>query len=271
MKLDKKGLLGTVVFHSIILILFMVFGFTTPLPLPGEEGILINFGADNVGLGTTEPAMAEPQARQEMERQPSPPVETSQAEAEESVMTQNIEEAPAVASSNESIIEESPEPVQEETKPVEQPEEEKPVEEPRRPDPRTLYPGRSTSSSTSSSEGVTQAGGNQGSPSGSTESSSYIGEGLGTEGISFSLEGRGKVTLPEPRFEGQKQGIVVVEIIVDRDGNVISAREGVRGSTTADPYLLNAAKEAALKSKFTAKSDAAVRQRGQITYQFKLQ
>ena len=53
------GLVGTVVFHLGLLVFIIIFGFATPLPLPGEEGILINFGTDDQGAGEDEPMMSQ--------------------------------------------------------------------------------------------------------------------------------------------------------------------------------------------------------------------
>jgi ATP-dependent Clp protease ATP-binding subunit ClpA len=51
---------------------------------------------------------------------------------------------------------------------------------------------------------------------------------------------------------------------------VIQAIPGSKGSTTLDEYLLKVAKEAALKARFEAKSDAPAVQKGTITYNFML-
>ena len=55
----RTGLIGTLVFHVGLLIAVIIFGFATPLPLPGEDGILINFGTDDMGAGEDEPMMSE--------------------------------------------------------------------------------------------------------------------------------------------------------------------------------------------------------------------
>jgi len=59
-----------------------------------------------------------------------------------------------------------------------------------------------------------------------------------------------------------------VEISVDRNGKVVQAIPGAKGSTILDEYLLKVAKEAALAARFEAKSDAPVIQKGTITYNF---
>ena len=60
MDLDRRGLIGTIAFHLIILTLFLFFGFRTSLPLPGEAGILVNFG--DVDLASGEETNLEDQA-----------------------------------------------------------------------------------------------------------------------------------------------------------------------------------------------------------------
>ena len=77
-------------------------------------------------------------------------------------------------------------------------------------------------------------------------------------------------SLPKPNYDYQEGGKVVVEVSVDRSGKVIQARPGITGSTTLDEYLLKVAKEAALKARFEAKSDAPAVQKGTITYNFVL-
>ena len=141
------------------------------------------------------------------------------------------------------------------------------MEKPREVNQRALYSGRGTEAS--SGEGESEGNQNQGSTNGSSDNSShFIGSAGG--GTEFSLAGRQKLVLSEPRLNLQKEGKVVVEITVDRAGNVINAVPGVQGSTTLDSDLLKLAKQAALKSKFSEKSDAAYAQKGTITYYFKL-
>ncbi len=92
-------------------------------------------------------------------------------------------------------------------------------------------------------------------------------------GVSYSLEGRSVVgALQEPQYPGQESGKVVVQITVNKEGRVISAVPGVRGSTTMDTKLHEAAKKAALTAKFNKVTDpnAPISQKGSITYVFKL-
>ena len=107
----KKGIIGTIVFHVIVLMLLLFLGFFTPLPLPGEEGILVNFGNSENGLGDREPAPARqkqptptpaPPKREEQKATPPPattppPVPKSNPQpAKEVAMTQDYEKTVAI-------------------------------------------------------------------------------------------------------------------------------------------------------------------------------
>lgn len=105
----KRGIIGTVIFHIIVLLLLILFGFITPLPLPGEEGILVNFGESETGLGEiepspaeSEPAPAQPVQQEEIEETAPPPVATTPktqpkpAAAKEAAMTQDYEKTAAI-------------------------------------------------------------------------------------------------------------------------------------------------------------------------------
>jgi TonB family protein len=136
-------------------------------------------------------------------------------------------------------------------------------------------------------EGVTGKPGDQGNPNGVAGSNIYSGSGQGTgggtgggsgtgigtgigAGISANLDGRSSLTLPQPEFNNQKEGKVVVQVTVDRSGKVTNAIPGVKGSTTLDSYLLGVAKAAAVSSRFNSKEDAPMFQTGTITYVFRL-
>lgn len=132
-----------------------------------------------------------------------------------------------------------------------------------------LNSGEGTGTSTSTSEGIEGGTGNQGVKTGSVDSNVYgDGSGMGTEGVSFDLQGRKASSLTVPSYDSQEEGKVVVEVTVDRNGKVIDARAGVKGSTTLEAYFLRVAREAAMTTKFDRKPDAPVIQKGTITYHF---
>ncbi len=102
----RKGIIGTAIYHVIILLLLIFLGFFTPLPLPGEEGIMVNFGTSDNGFGEREPSPAkknpEPAqpVRQEEKKVPPPPVTPPPTPktktAEEVAMTQDYEKTAAI-------------------------------------------------------------------------------------------------------------------------------------------------------------------------------
>jgi TonB family protein len=270
MSLNKNGIIGTVVVHGAVIIIILLLGFSTQLPLPAEQGILINFGNSNTGRGRVEPRQSEKRQVEQPEEISTPSQPVAKTEVKEKVLTQDVEEAPAIKNPEPKKTtpanKENPTPV--EKKPEVK---EKPVEKPREVNKRALYGGQNKSGTSDASEGVSGNDGNQGSPTGSPDSPDHsLGLSSGN-GISFSLEGRNPMMLQKPEFDYQKEGKVVVEITVDKQGNVVNANPGVKGSTTLDSYLLAAAKKAALKSKFDRSSNSPAYQKGTITYFFKLQ
>ena len=263
----QRGILGTIIFHGILLLLFLFFGYSTPLPLPPEEGILINFGSTESGSGKIEPIMAP------VENTPAQPaVSSPKAKSNEEILTQDIEEAPVIEEKKKQPVEnkKATEPDRK-NEPVKEPEEKKPVEKPREVNQKALFPAKNNSGD-QKGEGENTEKGNQGSPFGSPDAKSHDTGSTGSGNTpEFSLAGRNALSLPKPAYNYQVEGKVVVEVQVDRYGNVINAVPGVRGSTTLNEYLLDAAKKAALKAKFDVKTDAQTVQKGTITYHFLLQ
>ena len=92
----------------------------------------------------------------------------------------------------------------------------------------------------------------------------------GGSGVDGLTVGRGALSLPKPGYNSNQQGIVIVEIKVDRSGKVVWVDAPARGSTTNAAALVNAAKQAAYKAKFSANPEGPEKQKGTITYTFKL-
>lgn len=122
-----------------------------------------------------------------------------------------------------------------------------------------------------SSESVPE--GNRLAPDGEKEQNKGEGAGYnlqGTDQLDEGLQGRGlREGLPKPSTNYNKEGIVVVRVEVDSDGNVTHAQVDLSGSTTTDATLHSLAVEAAKKAKF--KPSERTVQGGTITYVFKLQ
>lgn len=271
----KKGIIATIIIHLVFVGILLLAGFTTPLPLPGEEGILINFGDSDVGTGTMDPQITE-----EIEEQvvTAPPTPVTQEIVEEETITQEYEEAPAIEEKKpEKKVEDKPkieEKKIDEEKPKEIIEEkvEEVVEKPREVNKKALFPGKATNNSNSNNVGDDEnSKGIKGKLEGDPASDNFVGgPSDGSRGISFDLSGRNPEKLPLPVYNFDEEGVVVVEVTVDKNGNVTKVTPGVRGSTTLDAKLLKAAREAALLAKFNVNPNAPAFQKGTITYNFKL-
>lgn len=252
-KKDKvRGVLGTVLVHLGVIILLLLLGFSTPLPLPGEEGVEVNLGTDMEGSGFIQPEKPEV-----VEKETPPP--KPQTEKTEEVVTQDIEEAPFAETTEEEI---------QEKELVEEVVKEEPVKEEPKVNPAAMYKGKSEESSQVTSEGITGKDGDQGKPAGSVDSKKYLGQGGFGDGTSFSLAGRTPNFLPAPSKTFQENGTVVVQITVNKYGKVIKAIAIDKGSNTTNTSLRKLAEQAALKAVFNVKMDAAEMQRGTITYHF---
>ncbi|MBN1387458.1 MAG: hypothetical protein JW965_03375 [Bacteroidales bacterium] len=294
-----KGIIGTVIFHIVLAVILIISGFHPPENLPEEEGILVNFGTDETGEGLLEPAPASAmyESSQAETEQASDKVmdETGdavlQTQAKETQMTQEFEEAPVI---EKKVEQPDPEEIrrrqeaaeaerlrqqqlEEERlrKEAEEAERKRLEEEQRR---RTQIMDRTRNaleranargSDTNTNQGVAGGRGNQGVETGAINAGVYgEGAGTGTEGVSFNLAGRQAQSLPKPDYDIQNEGIVVVEVRVDRNGNVTQATPGVKGSTTLEEYFLKVARDAAMAAKFDRKPDAPATQVGTITYHF---
>ncbi len=306
---EKTGLISTVLFHTVVLLLLLYMGFVTPYPPPAEEGFLVDFGNSETGLGLEEPSAANTPEVATATEQVTPaakpvskPKRTSKIEDNsEDILTQDYEKTVAVAARAKKKLrddkkaksdEEQRLKVQEEQQRAEALEEQRLEAEERRVAQEKATKigainsraknafgggkngnggGKNDNGSQSTGQGNTYGSGNQGSPDGTPGAKQYgLGGGDG-KGISFSLSGRNARSLPKPSFPGNESGIVVVEVTVDKFGKVTKALPGIKGSNTVNTDLLEAAKKAALAASFNTDVNAPAFQKGTITYHFILQ
>ncbi len=225
----------------VCLLLFVNFGFESEESADG--GILINFGVSDTGSGVRDLAATDVVA-------PSPP---TPPKFEEELLTDESSDVEIPTSTP------TPPPTPEEV-----------VEQPQTVNQRALFPGRTESSnSTSQGDSSTPQKGNQGDISGTPDGASG-GTGQGLTGDSYNLAGRSLVgALPKPDYNDNSSGKVIIEVVVNEDGRVTSAAYRAQGSTTNSSTLITAAREAALRARFS-QSDAAM-QSGTITYVFKME
>ena len=95
----------------------------------------------------------------------------------------------------------------------------------------------------------------------------YYGLERNLAGSVWTLSGRDLLgRLPQPIYQGNEEGRIVVEICVDAEGNVVFA-DIAKGTTVSSETLRDAAIAAAKKTKFSPGNGIVV---GTITYNFRL-
>lgn len=253
---ERKSFIITSIIFGIILLLCFFLGLSYMDP-PPENGIAINFGTSEFGSGDVQPS--EPVASAP---QPSPSTSQSTPVTDE-VATQDVVDAPVI--NKEKPQKETPK------------ENTKPKEEPKKPTPSketsdalsNLINGPKSDGKATGGQGNDNQAGDKGSIDGTTDGAyGNGGGGTGTGTGRFDLAGRKALALPNPKYTCNEQGTVVVQISVDKNGNVISAVPGARGTTNTARCLQDQAKQAAMNARFSA--GELDKQVGTITYNFKL-
>ncbi len=241
----RKGIVGTVFFHIILIIVFIFVGLKYQDPPPDEEGIRIKFGDYNQGIKDIENQNSKNITKEKIIK--------NQTKNTEKIITQNIIETPSL----------------EKTKEVKKEDEKKKIIEEKKEeiDKKALYKGKKKNKNSTKEE---DDNGNQEMFDSNLNSKVNDGEGIGENGTDYQLGGRKVDFKAKPTYNIQVEGKVVVLITVDRLGNVTNAIPGIKGTTTLNKKLLKTAKDAALKTKFFPKKSAPNKQQGKIIYFFSL-
>ena len=239
----KKWIVASTLIHAVLFAFLILVGFSVKPPPKTEEGILVNFGTDETGLGMIEPS---PHAVQK-ETSPPPPSRASVKTEEDPLLTQNTEDAPEVKKVDPEAEKKKREKIEANKIIKEQLEAERilkkqeeierkriEAEQQRQSDimnrTKNALANSKNAGTSSTGEGIAGGHGNQGDPNGSVNSKVRgTGSGLGDKGISYDLKGRGFQRLPPPKYDYQGEGRVVVEVSVDRSGKVVQANPGTKG------------------------------------------
>ena len=232
------GLIVSIVAHGLLILCLLLMGLRYPDPPPPELGVEMDMGEFS-DVGTDSEHAAE--GGEDLSS------ESSYANDDNSELTQQSEDVPLTSKK-------TPSPTKNKKKPKDNV---KPQSDETKVDQNALFTKGRVKKGSGGSTGV-----GEGSGKGSG------GEGGGS-GISFSLEGRGSTSLPKPTATSTENGTIVVTIMVDQEGNVVSAKAILRGTTLRDTNLWRRCEQAAKKSKFTANPDAPELQGGKITYIFR--
>ena len=283
---EKKSIIITSSSFVLLFLLFFFLKFSDSLPLPEMEGgggggeIAVNFGDSDFGSGDNYTS------KEVVTSAPEEVIETP-AEEKEIVVSEN-EESPAIAE------------IKKPDTKIEKKEEDKPVVK------STPKPSKSTSDALSNllngsnkeGDGNDKTAGNKGKSNGDANSKGYnggggsgtgsgggngSGEGLGTgsgygtgsgsgKGSgngNWKLDGRKLSSSSKQQQKCNEYGTVVVQIKVNRNGNVIAAKYS-KGTDNTSQCLLDAAYATAKSYKWQPDPDAPETQIGSITINFKL-
>ncbi|WP_027077418.1 energy transducer TonB [Maribacter antarcticus] len=300
----KSFTLTTLLLSALLLVLFYI-GLTYMDP-PIENGISVNFGTTDFGSGSVQPKekiKSEPldtppveSSKQEVAQQieeieedipeetadePAPSEKVLTQENEESIRIKKAEEAKRKA---ENTAAEAKRKADNEAKKLKTEvarvaKEKRDAEElalreqqAKKDKLDALMGGLNKSDGTvSGSEGDSNNVGDKGSPDGNPYATSYYGSPGSGRGIGgYGLNGRSLVNKGKVPQECNESGRVVVKIVVDKNGKVITATPGVRGTTNNNPCLLEPAKKTAFLHKWNLDSNAPNQQVGFVVVNFKL-
>lgn len=289
----KKSFTLTTLLLSVLILLLFYIGLTYMDP-PIENGITINFGTMEYGMGEEQPLepvrpeQQEPEVVEESE--PEPQSEPSESEPEqeaaqteqpsEDLLTQEQEESVRIRQQQQEDRHKAEAAAERERKEAEDIAREKEAaelkarqeQEAKKKELDALMGGlNNAAGEAEGSEGDDSTPADKGNPEGNPYASTYYGSpgsGSGTDG--YGLSGRSLMSKDAVRQECNEAGRVVVRIEVDRSGKVINANPGVRGTTNNHPCLLEPARKTAFMHRWNLDSNAPDRQVGFVVVNFKL-
>ena len=303
---QKKGFLFSIVFHVLVLLLFLIPWLVSKEypPLDKQEGVLVSFGIPDGGSSPAKnvapvdnkkekkQSKAEPKKTTPKKTTPKKKSSSSKKKVAEKTSTvktvdeksetpvkaavsEEIKIDPAVAAekaakakreAEEKAAKEAQELAEAEAKAAEEAKKQKEAEE------KAKYNEAKSKFSDLFSSGGGQGDNNaaesKGDPKGDPDASALEGLGKGSDRVGGGLGGRGILYEPNIKDNSQKQGKVVIKVCVNAEGKVTSAKYTQKGSSTTDDYLVSLAKKSASQYKFTPSNIAE--QCGTITVDFKL-
>mgnify|MGYP000120839530 CR=1 FL=1 len=226
----------------LILLIFGIYNYGMQyLDPPEEYGLAINFGDSNAGNGE--------------------PVVKSKKIAPKIIEKEEVVEK---------VKELKKEPTKEEVKKVLEKKKPKPKPSKENQDALNKLLNGNDMSGEPKGEGDDKVEGVKGNEGGDDKSSKYYGNKGAGSGGNYNLAGRKALSKPINQPDCNEEGIVVVKIRVNKNGKVIYAKAGEKGTTNSKPCLAKPAEAAALKTIWNPDSDAPAVQTGTIIYKFSL-
>ena len=279
MKRSKTiGIVGTIAVHVLVVVMLLLLDMAMP-EKQEEGGVPVMMGDTDMAQGnggqytmTEVDVMPKPEQTVTSESVPAADVRQPMITQQDEPSLEVKEEKPQEKKKTETAVKVTPDKVNEQKKelPKEKTEAEKRAEAEKAAAEAAAnkIAGAFGKGAQMGSKGTAATGdGNEGRPDGNSQTGGMAGmDGYGT----FDLNGRslGQGGLPVPVYNVQEEGRVVVTIVVNPSGQVISTSINKR-TNTVNPVLRKAAEDAARKARFNA-VDGVDNQSGTITYYFRL-
>ena len=279
MKRSKlTGIIGTLAVHALVVVLLFLLRLAMP-EKQEEGGVPVMMGNTDLAQGNADPytmtevdVMPQPQPETQSVPEPQPEVDQPMITQQDEPSLKVKEEKPKEKKKSETQVKDNPkknsevnaEAVREKTEAEKRAEAEKAAAEAA----ANKIAGAFGKGARMGSKGTAASGsGVQGKADGNSTTGGM--SGMGGYGT-FDLNGRslGQGGLPVPVYNVQEEGRVVVTIVVNPAGKVISTSINKR-TNTVNPVLRKAAEDAARKARFNA-VDGPDNQSGTITYYFRL-
>ncbi|MBW4890600.1 energy transducer TonB [Mucilaginibacter sp. HMF5004] len=242
-----------VIMGALFALCFLLTFSLPPKPEEGTGGILVNYGTTDEGSGSDFMSLEEPSKADKANKTQPDKVNTtdnntpSADNSDQKVVTQDAEDAPVVnnkKNSNSSAAQaQKPEPQ-------------------RVPDQRALFKGMKNTG-TGQGDGTTGTPGNQGSPDGSNQSDNY---GPGGSGNGLNLPHWEFVSSPDVKNIHRVPGIVIIDFVIDQNGNVIQT--SINRKSRAPLDQIQQCEKELRNSKLRSNSPASGNQKGTMTWKF---
>lgn len=272
-KHEKDSARITTLLTVVLILLIFIVG-PKYLDPPPEYGVAVNFGTTDFGSGKIqpkEPVKSQPKEiieEPKVQEEETKPGTSTPQDTKEEVLTEDNAESIAMKKQKEAERKKAIEEAKKKAE-AERIEKERKAKEEKKKKLDDLIGGiGKTDGKETGGEGDDDRAGDKGQLDGDPYAPSYFGEpGSGGGGSGYGLRGRGRPTKSKVVPECDEEGSVVVEIHVNRNGNVVGAFPGKRGTTGA-LCLYDAAKKTAMTYKWPADSKAPSKQVGFVVINF---
>jgi hypothetical protein len=279
---NRKAGLYTLMICGVLLTMLLLISWNLPFnpPTPVEEGLEVNLGNSDQGLGSDQPFLPNDPSKQDQEKYTPPKTVSPTKEALKDVETDDKDPDPAPAVKQPPVSKPEAKKIPDKDLTVKTPR--KTVQPavnptPAPPKPKAVFHGVNGDGTGGNdadhfkpggNQGIAGGKGDQGKPGGDPNSTNYTGGGHGNGiAIARGLQGRRISSTPSFTDEFNENAKVAVDIVVDASGNVTSAEYQAKGSTTADASLKAIAIRKAHQVKFNGGSDESS---GTLIFNFRL-